>query len=70
MTVWWGGQLAGAGLGGVATILVRDIAVARLLRRLRDGYYRPAGLPFGAQVVAPVGGSGLLKVQGNRIWGS
>ena len=62
-----GAQLAGAGLGGVATILVRDSAVGRLLRRLRDAYYRPGGLPFGAQVVAPVGGSGLLKVQGNRI---
>jgi len=62
-----GAQLAGAGLGGVATILVRDSAVARLLMRLRDGYYRPAGLPFGAQVVAPVAGSGLLKVGGDRI---
>ena len=57
-----GAQLAGAGLGGVATILVRDRAVGRLLTALRKAFYRPRNLGFDVQVAAPVAGSGPLKV--------
>ena len=56
-----GAQLAGAGLGGCMMILVRDSAVDKLMKRLREYFYRPRGLRFGAHVCSPVAGAGLLK---------
>jgi galactokinase len=57
-----GGQIAGAGLGGCAMILVRNESVAPLLKTLEKGYYRPRKLALDAHVCVPVAGSGLLRV--------
>ncbi|MCD6304227.1 MAG: NTP transferase domain-containing protein [Planctomycetes bacterium] len=56
-----GAQLAGAGLGGCASILVRTSAVAELMRRLRRDFYEPRGLAFGAFVCRPIAGASVLK---------
>jgi len=56
-----GAQLAGAGLGGCMMILARPQAVGPLRRRLRDLFYTPRKLPYGAQVVTPVDGAGLVE---------
>ena len=55
-----GAQLAGAGLGGCMMILVRAEALDQLLRRLREGFYRPRKLDSAAHVFNPVAGAGLL----------
>jgi N-acetylgalactosamine kinase len=57
-----GGQIAGAGLGGCAMILVRNEGVQPLLKTLENGYYRPRKLALDAHVCVPVAGSGLLRV--------
>ena len=57
-----GAQVAGAGLGGCAMILVRTDALKGLLSALRAGYYRPRKLAFDVHVCRPVGGSGILTV--------
>jgi N-acetylgalactosamine kinase len=57
-----GGQIAGAGLGGCAMILVRNESVPPLLATLEKGYYAPRKLALDAHVCVPVAGSGLLKV--------
>jgi len=57
-----GAQLAGAGLGGCAMILVADEALSPLMAALRKGYYRPRKLKFDVHVCSPVAGSGILKV--------
>jgi N-acetylgalactosamine kinase len=55
-----GAQLAGAGLGGCMMILVREEALARLMRRLRRDFYAARRIPFGAYVCRPVAGAGLV----------
>ena len=57
-----GAQVAGAGLGGCAMILVRTEALDGVLSALRKGYYRLRRLPFDVHVCRPVAGSGILKV--------
>ena len=57
-----GAQVAGAGLGGCAMILVRTDALKGLLSALRAGYYRPRKLAFDVHVCRPVGGSGILTI--------
>lgn len=57
-----GAQLAGAGLGGCAMILVRQRGLETLLRRLRGEFYRPRKIPFAAYVCQPVAGAGLIGV--------
>ena len=59
-----GAQLAGAGLGGCIMILVRTNALGRLMRELRNEFYRPHGIPFNAHACTPVAGAGLLSLQG------
>jgi len=57
-----GAQLAGAGLGGCMMILVRADALSRLNRRLRELFYKPRRIPFGAHVCSSVAGAGLISV--------
>jgi len=55
-----GAQLAGAGLGGSMMVLVRREAVDRLMHHLRKDFYEPRGLDFGARIMTPVAGAGIL----------
>jgi N-acetylgalactosamine kinase len=55
-------QLAGAGLGGCAMILVRSEFLEGVLKALRRNYYRPHRLSFDAHVCQPVAGSGVIRV--------
>ena len=57
-----GAQLAGAGLGGCMMIVVRAEATDALLARLRQAFYEPRALAFGAYVCRPVAGAGLLEL--------
>jgi len=57
-----GAQLAGAGLGGCAVILVKADAVSRLTEQLRQRYYAPHGLSEDLHACLPVAGAGILKV--------
>jgi len=57
-----GAQLAGAGLGGCMMILVDRDHLEGLMVRLRNEFYRPRRLAFGALVCTPVAGAGLLNV--------
>ena len=57
-----GAQIAGAGLGGCAMILVRTEALEELMAALKRGYYRPRKLQSELHVCQPVGGSGILSV--------
>ncbi len=57
-----GAQLAGAGLGGCAMILVANDSLAPLMSALRKGYYRPRKLKFDVHVCRPVAGSGIMAV--------
>ena len=58
-----GAQIAGAGLGGCAMILVRNDAVEELESRLNHQYYEPRGLPSGAIRCTPSAGSGLVSIR-------
>ena len=56
-----GAQLAGAGLGGCMMVLVQSAALDPLMARLRQDFYRPRNMPFGAYVCRPVAGAGLVR---------
>ncbi len=56
-----GAQIAGAGLGGCAMILLKTEALSGTLKTLRESYYRPRRLKFDVHVCQPVGGSGILS---------
>ncbi len=58
-----GAQIAGAGLGGCAMVLVEAKAVDQLTSRLDRLFYRPSGLPSGVTVCTPSAGSSLLRVE-------
>ena len=60
-----GAQIAGAGLGGCAMILVRNDAVTQLEHRLNQDYFQPRDLPPGTIRCLPSAGSGLLAIGGN-----
>jgi len=60
-----GAQLAGAGLGGCIMALAREDATDRLVDRLTQLYYRPRGLGPQVSVCTPIGGSGILTLEGN-----
>lgn len=55
-----GAGLVGAGLGGSMIALVKAKDARALLDNLANGYYKPRGLPVGAEVVKAVGGAGIL----------
>ncbi len=57
-----GAQIAGAGLGGCAMVLVEVEAVGQLMERLQRLFYEPSGLPPGATVCTPSAGSSLLRI--------
>ncbi len=57
-----GAQIAGAGLGGCAMVLVEVNAVERLMERLHRLFYERSGLPPGATVCTPSAGSSLLRI--------
>lgn len=57
-----GAQIAGAGLGGCAMVLVETDAVTDLEDRLQRYYYTPLKLPQGVMVCTPSAGSTLLRV--------
>jgi len=57
-----GAQLAGAGLGGCAVILVKADGVAVLMQRLAKEYYARHSLPEDLHVCLPVAGASVLKV--------
>ncbi|MGQ9629029.1 MAG: GHMP family kinase ATP-binding protein [bacterium] len=56
-----GAQLAGAGLGGCAMVLVREDAVGDLLRGLEERYYGPRGILPNVHPCRPVEGAGILS---------
>jgi len=57
-----GAGLVGAGLGGSMVALVRADAAVAVVARLASEYYTPRNLPVRAEIVAPVGGAGILEV--------
>ena len=57
-----GAQIAGAGLGGCAMVLVETSAVPQLKQRLDALYYDASGLPSGVMVCSPSAGSSLLPI--------
>jgi len=57
-----GAQIAGAGLGGCAMVLVESGAVSHLSDRLQQLFYTPLGLPHGVIVCLPSAGSCLLRI--------
>jgi N-acetylgalactosamine kinase len=59
-----GAQIAGAGLGGCAMVLVETAAVDQLIRRLDQLFYQPLSLPSGIRVCTPTAGSSLVRIPG------
>ncbi len=59
-----GAQIAGAGLGGCAMVLVETDAVSGLVDRLDRLFYQPSGHPSGVTVCTPSAGSSLLQIDG------
>lgn len=57
-----GAQIAGAGLGGCAMVLVRTNCVPQLEARLIEEYYRPNGLSSGVIRCKPSAGSCIVSV--------
>ena len=55
-----GAGLVGAGLGGSMAALVKAEGADALVQRLRSEYYTPRDLPMKAEIVASVGGAGVL----------
>ncbi len=58
-----GAQIAGAGLGGCAMVLVESTAVEELTDRLRRLFYEPLELPLGVSVCTPSAGSSLVRIE-------
>src|SRR5262249_39412485 len=58
-----GAQIAGAGLGGCAMVLVEAEAVSLLKGRLTERFYQPKGLPHGIYVCTPAAGSRVVAVE-------
>ncbi|MHB0957442.1 MAG: galactokinase family protein [Pirellulaceae bacterium] len=58
-----GAQIAGAGLGGCAMVLVESPAVDDLIERLERLFYTPLGLERGVNVCTPSAGSSLLRIE-------
>ena len=56
-----GVQLSGAGLGGCIMALVEKTHTEEVLAFLKAHYYDKNGLPMGAEVFAPVEGSGIVE---------
>ncbi len=56
-----GAQLAGAGMGGNMTIVVKDDGAESVLNELRDHYYEPRDIPFDAHICNSISGASLLK---------
>ena len=57
-----GAQIAGAGLGGCAMILVETRQVAPLCQHLETHYYDARGLPRSLLLCQASAGSGLLSL--------
>ena len=57
-----GAQIAGAGLGGCAMVLVRADAVPDLEGQLEREFYEPRGLPSGVIRCTPSAGSGVVAI--------
>ena len=57
-----GAQLAGAGLGGCATIVLKADVLDELLTRLKNNFYSPRELDFDVHVCSPVEGAGLFNL--------
>lgn len=55
-----GAGLVGAGLGGSMVALVKTESAPILVKHLASGYYHPRNLPVKAEIVAAVGGAGIL----------
>ncbi len=55
-----GAGLTGAGFGGCIRVLVKSASVQELIRRMDDLYYRPRGLPQGAELVRTVASASVL----------
>ncbi len=62
-----GAQIAGAGLGGCAMVLVEAAEVGRLKERLERLFYEPLGFPSGVMVCNPTAGSSLLRVEQDAV---
>jgi len=58
-----GAQLAGAGLGGCATIVLKTDVLDELFARLKKDFYSPRGLNFDVHVCSPVAGCDLFKLK-------
>jgi len=57
----FGAQLAGAGMGGNMTILVKDNCAENVLHELRDQYYQPKNIPFDAHICYPISGASVFR---------
>jgi len=55
-----GAGRVGAGLGGACVVLVREDQAGQVMQTLIEGYYRPRNLEPACEIVAPVGGAGVL----------
>ncbi|MBA7646123.1 Galactokinase [subsurface metagenome] len=57
-----GAGIVGAGLGGSMVAVVSEQHAQELVDDMESRYYRPRGLPVRVEIVAPVGGAGVLDV--------
>ena len=57
-----GAGLVGAGLGGSVVAVAVEHSAGNVLTNLAEQYYGPRGLPVAAQIVRPVGGSGVIRL--------
>ena len=57
-----GAGRVGAGLGGSIIALVREAQAPILIQTLAEQYYKPRREPVAAEIVKPVGGSGVLEL--------
>lgn len=57
-----GAGLVGAGLGGSMVAIVTEQNAQQLIKNMASRYYHPRKLPVRAEIVAPVGGAGVLDL--------
>ncbi|MBF89177.1 MAG: hypothetical protein CMG75_05830 [Candidatus Marinimicrobia bacterium] len=56
-----GAQIAGAGMGGNMTILVKDNSEIQVMDELRNKYYKQQNISFEASITYPISGASIFK---------
>ena len=56
-----GARMVGAGLGGSVAAIVDDQNADKLVKKLKNRFYEPRGVPAQVEIVFPVGGAGIIE---------